>query len=156
MKFSPSTGGFYALEIHGDRIPADAVEVSEAQHAALLAGQSQGKRIVSSASGPVLQDPPAPVFAEQKTAELLDFRAKREAYLNRVAGIGFAAKEAGDSITVAAAVTVRQGLLDLPAHPTVTAATDIDSLKLAIRTQYAAIVGGLPVEAKAAFKKVDA
>lgn len=94
-------------------------------------------------------------FSTLKAAELLDFRTKREQYLNRVAGIGFAAKEAGDSVTVAAAVSVRNGLLDLPSHPSVTAATNIDALKLAIRTRYAEIVGGLPAEAKAAFKKVD-
>lgn len=156
MKFSPSTLGFYTVGIHGDNIPADAVEITAEHHAALLAGQAQGKRIVSSASGPVLQDPPAPVFADQQAAELADFRTKREAYLNRVAGIGFAAKEAGDAVTVAAAVAVRQGLLDLPSHPTVTAATDLPSLHLAIKAQYAAIVGSLPAEAKLAFKKVDA
>jgi hypothetical protein len=98
----------------------------------------------------------APAFADQQAAELADFRNKREAYLNRVAGIGFAAQQAGDAVTVAAAVAVRSGLLDLPAHPTVTAATDIDGLKLAIRTRYAEIVGGLPAAAKAAFRKVDA
>jgi hypothetical protein len=97
----------------------------------------------------------APSFDALKAAELSDFRSKREAYLNRVAGIGFAAKEAGDAVTVAAAVTVRQGLLDIPSYPTVTAATDIDSLRYAIRARYAEIVGGLPAEAKEAFRKVD-
>jgi len=94
-------------------------------------------------------------FPAQKAAELAAFRVKREAYLNRVAGIGFAARESGDVITAAATVAVRQALLDLPAHPAVTAATDIDSLKMAVIARYAAIVNSLPAEAKAAFKKVD-
>lgn len=65
MFYSKSTGGFYTREIHGDNIPADAVEITEAEHAALLEGQSQGKLIVADESGrPILQDPPPPT-AEQ-------------------------------------------------------------------------------------------
>ena len=61
MFYSPTTGGFYAREIHGDNIPADAVEITEAEHAALIEGQSLGKLIVADASGrPILQDPPPP------------------------------------------------------------------------------------------------
>jgi type I restriction enzyme M protein len=158
--FSKITCGIYDDAFRGSyeatgTWPADAAAITDAQHAALMAGQAQGKRIVAGPSGPVLQDPPPPLFADQQAAELADFRSKREAYLNRVAGIGFAAQQAGDAVTVDAAVTVRQGLLDIPSYPTVTAATDIDSLKYAIRARYAQIVGGLPAEAKEAFRKVD-
>lgn len=61
MFYSKSTGGFYDAAIHGDNIPADAVEVSAEQHAALIEGQSRGKRIVADEAGrPVLVDPPPP------------------------------------------------------------------------------------------------
>lgn len=61
MYFSKATGGFYSVEIHGDNIPADAVEITIEQHAALLEGQSQGKIIGADGVGnPVLIDPPAP------------------------------------------------------------------------------------------------
>ena len=61
MFYSKSTGGFYTHEIHGDNIPSDAVEITEAEHAALIEGQSLGKRIVADESGhPILQDPPPP------------------------------------------------------------------------------------------------
>lgn len=61
MLYSPSKNGFYNREVHGDSIPADAVEITPEQHAALLAGQSAGKRITADANGfPVLQDPPQP------------------------------------------------------------------------------------------------
>lgn len=61
MFYSKSTGGFYVEELHGVSIPADAVEITAEQHAALLAGQSAGKRISANANGfPVLQDPPPP------------------------------------------------------------------------------------------------
>ena len=65
MFYSKSTGGFYTREIHGDNIPADAVEITEAEHAALLEGQSMGKRIVADESGrPILQDPPPPTHEQ--------------------------------------------------------------------------------------------
>ena len=70
MFYSKSTGGFYTLEIHGDNIPDDAVEITEAEHTALIEGQSQGKRIVADEGGrPILQDPPPPT-AEQIMARL--------------------------------------------------------------------------------------
>ena len=59
MFYSKSTSGFYATEIHGKNIPADAVEITTEEHAALLAGQGQGKLSVADADGrPVMQDQP--------------------------------------------------------------------------------------------------
>lgn len=59
MFYSKTTGGFYDSAIHGDNIPADAVEISDAVHAALIEGQSNGKRIVADGNGfPMLVDPP--------------------------------------------------------------------------------------------------
>lgn len=61
MFYSKSTGGFYSREIHGDNIPADAVEITNEQHQALIDGQPQGKMIQADANGrPVLVDPPPP------------------------------------------------------------------------------------------------
>ena len=61
MFYSKSTNGFYDRKIHGDSIPADAVEITKTEHAALLEGQSQGKIIAADANGrPVLKDPPPP------------------------------------------------------------------------------------------------
>lgn len=58
MFYSKSTGGFYAAEIHGDAVPADAVEITADDYAALLAGQSAGKIITADKNGaPVLTDP---------------------------------------------------------------------------------------------------
>lgn len=59
MYYSKQTNGFYTREIHGDNIPADAVEITKEQHAALLQGQSEGKVIAADENGyPVLIDPP--------------------------------------------------------------------------------------------------
>ena len=61
MFYSKSTGGFYTAEIHGANIPADVVEITTEEHAALMEGQSQGKLIGFDEAGrPVLQDQPPP------------------------------------------------------------------------------------------------
>jgi hypothetical protein len=59
MYYSQSTGGFYTTEIHGNSIPSDVTEITEAYWQELLEGQSAGKAIKPDANGyPVLQDPP--------------------------------------------------------------------------------------------------
>lgn len=76
MFYSKTTGGFYDAAIHGDNIPADAVEITAEEHAALLAGQSAGKIISADADGRhVLIDPPAPSCEQQ----LASARAQRRA-----------------------------------------------------------------------------
>lgn len=65
MFYSQSTGGFYDSAIHGDDIPADAVEITKDEHAALLEGQSEGKIIAVDTNGhPVLQDTPPPTIEQ--------------------------------------------------------------------------------------------
>ena len=76
MFYSASSSGFYDTAIHGDTIPADAVEITPEEHAALLAGQSAGKRIVPNASGqPILA---GPTVAETKAAKLEGIKAERD------------------------------------------------------------------------------
>lgn len=62
--YAKSTLGFYDSAIHGtlgepdSLVPADAVEITEEEHAGLLAEQTQGKEIVPDADGrPVAQLP---------------------------------------------------------------------------------------------------
>lgn len=64
MFYSKSTGGFYDPDIHGGAMPADAVEITREEHAALLEGEGGGLRIVGDKKG-------RPVLVEQlpKTAE---------------------------------------------------------------------------------------
>ncbi|EOW3497626.1 tail fiber assembly protein [Escherichia coli] len=57
--YSKLTGGFYDVEINGDDIPQDAVEITEDAWMALLNGQAAGKIISPDDNGlPVLTDPP--------------------------------------------------------------------------------------------------
>lgn len=58
MFYSAQTGGFYDRAIHGNNVPADAVEITTEEWHALLDGQAQGKAIVAGKGGkPELQDP---------------------------------------------------------------------------------------------------
>ena len=78
MFYSKSTGGFYDTAIHGDNIPADAVEISEQYHLNLFQGQAAGKVIVPDNNGyPVLQDAPL-ASSEQIWAQIKAERDKRK------------------------------------------------------------------------------
>lgn len=77
-KYAASTGGFYDTAIHGAKIPADAVEITDAQHAALLEGQYSGKIISADASGaPILTDP-AKATAEEVWTQIKAERDRRK------------------------------------------------------------------------------
>jgi hypothetical protein len=59
--YAPSTGGFYLAALHGEAVPADAIALSGEQHAALIAAQAAGQRILPGPDGvPIAQDPPPP------------------------------------------------------------------------------------------------
>lgn len=70
MYASKTTRGFYDAAIHGDNMPADVVEISNEDHAALLEGQSNGKLIEFDEAGyPFLTDQSTPT-AEQVQAQV--------------------------------------------------------------------------------------
>lgn len=68
MYFSPSTIGFYSRALHGDAIPSDAVELTDAQYNDLIDGQSAGAQIVVGDDGmPALRAPVAPTPEDLRT-----------------------------------------------------------------------------------------
>ena len=65
--FSKETGGFYHSTVH-ESLPQDAVQITDDEHAALMAAQDAGKIIVADKKGnPKAVDRPAPT-AEQIAA----------------------------------------------------------------------------------------
>lgn len=85
MFYSNQTGGFYIIEMHGDSIPADSVEISADEHTALLAGQSGGQRIVADVNGrPQLADPPKATAAQVWDS----IKSKRDAVSSRGVKVG--------------------------------------------------------------------
>lgn len=87
-----------------------------------------------------------------KAAALGDFRAKRLALLDVISGMGWAALVDGDSATATALATFRRGLLDLPQHATVTTATTLPELELAMAVRYKELTAALPASVKTNFK----
>lgn len=111
MLYSAATRGFYSREIHGDAIPADAVEITNDEHAALLAGQAEGKRIVPGPDGvPELRDPEPPTQGEIAASA----RARRAALL---AASDWTQLPDVPAATRAAWKPYRQALRDVPDQP---------------------------------------
>jgi len=64
--YSASNRGFYCRDVHGDAIPPDAVEITDDEHASLLAAQSAGQVITADAAGrPIAVDLPPPTVEQQ-------------------------------------------------------------------------------------------
>ncbi len=150
--FSPSCCGFFDTSIADLAIPDDAREVTPAHYEALFAAQAQGFDIVADAAGnPVARQRASAPFSILAERHLGATRKTRDAILNRLAGIGFAAMSDGDSATVAAIAAARLRLLDITTCAGVLAAGDLDALRLAIADEYARIAAPLPEEAQRAF-----
>lgn len=82
--FSAQTSGFYLEGFHRD-IPADAVQITQAEHAALLKAQSQGKIIQPDENGnPVAVDPapqPEPTLTEARTTKQRQIAGAHDTFL---------------------------------------------------------------------------
>ncbi len=62
--FSASNVGFYMSNIHGDRIPSDAVEISRDTYFKLIHGQEDGGEIKAGDDG-------YPILVDRNTGELI-------------------------------------------------------------------------------------
>lgn len=137
--YSPSVGGFFTTELHGDTMPIDAVAISAARHRELIAGQSSGATIVAGDDGRPRLHRTRTTLAERRATAIR--RAKREAArrIERVSPIWrqcndircptgaaqarFAAIDAIRTASaaieteVAAADAAALEALDIPAHP---------------------------------------
>lgn len=72
--YSQSTNGFYDSAIYtseSEKLPSDAVEISQDTYLTLMASQSAGQKIQGDANGnPVAVNPPAPTPAQQAVSAL--------------------------------------------------------------------------------------
>lgn len=82
MFYSKSTGGFYDEAIHTS-IPADAVEITAEEHAALLEDQSRGKVITADANGLPVAVAPASLMtlAEAQSEQIAKLSAACQAQI---------------------------------------------------------------------------
>lgn len=157
MFFSSSTRGFYPEQMRADydaagTWPDDAVEVSPEDEARLrdAIAACAAIRLTTGGKWKITAAPPPP-FAVLAAPVLAGVRQVRDAILNRLAGIGFAAMADGDADTVQAIAAARAWLLDITICPTVAAAQDIEALQAAVNAEYARIAATLSGEARRAF-----
>lgn len=121
--YSATTRAFYATDIHGDSMPADAVAVSDDDYAALFVAQSAGMEIQpGDGGGPVALPPPA---ADPKVVAQAQIDAiERETMTNRGARelhIGIMRREGqamglADDAAIAARVPYFKKLIDIDAQ----------------------------------------
>ncbi|MGX9714549.1 hypothetical protein ACWYXJ_09825 [Janthinobacterium lividum] len=132
--------------------PADGVEVTPEDEVMLREAISAGATIRKKSGGKwdITAPPPLP-FAVLAAPYLASVRQTRDAILNRLAGIGFAAMADGDADTVQAIAAARTWLLDITICPTVAAAQDIEALQAAVSAEFARIAAMLSGEARRAF-----
>lgn len=86
------------------------------------------------------ETPIAMTFAQQKAALLSSFRADRERMIARLALLANRAFRDGNAPKAAVCDTLSDALVDITTDPTVTSATDIAALELAMETLYDAAV----------------
>ena len=157
MFFSSSTRGFYPEQMRADydaagTWPDDAVEVSPEDEARLRDAIAACAAIRLTAGGKwKITAALPPPFSVLAAPVLAGVRQVRDALLNRLAGIGFAAMADGDADTVQAIAAARAWLLDITICPTVAAAQDIEALQAAVNAEYARIAATLSGEAQRAF-----
>lgn len=137
--------------------PADGVEVTLDDEAMLRDAICAGATIRKKSGDKWDITAPAPLpFAVLAAPYLASVRKTRDAILNRLAGIGFAAMASGDAGTVQAITAARAWLLDITICPAVAAAQDIAALQAAVDTEFARIAATLPDEARRAFDEAGA
>lgn len=155
--FSITTRAFYAIDMRADyesagTWPADAIDVSSNDEDKLRAAISAGAGIKRLASGSwKITAPPAPSFAVLAAPYLASVRQARDAVLNRLAGIGFAALAFEDLPTVRGITSARTSLLDVTTCESVAACGDIAALQAAVSAEFWRIGAALPEEARRAF-----
>ena len=150
IRYAKSTGNFYPYTEDYAALPADIIDVSYADFERAMARQpgqtfsfKRGKLVITDA-------PPVP-FAILAAHYMDKVRLARDAVLNRLAGIGFAALASGDAATVHSISTARADLLDITTCKLVSAAEDMPALQAAVERDYSRIASALPDEARRAF-----
>jgi len=108
IAFSPSTRGFYNCSIHA-KIPADAVDISEARHRQLIEAQAQGKTLYVDQDGTPRFRQEAPTVDELRSR--LCQQINREAAL-RIAKVSPIWRQLNDARTPTAAGKDRFARID--------------------------------------------
>lgn len=158
--FSKTTVGFYPADARSDyevagSWPVDAVEITDAEHAALLAGQSAGQRIVADATGkPILEAAVLPTLDELRVKVLNEARQLRVKLFSVVDGLQASANSvaitSGVTTDTAAIESFKIGARNIT-KVDLSAATTEQAMRDVVNAQYKLIVGPAPASVKLAF-----
>ena len=141
------------------KIPVDAVEITDADHMALLDAQATGKRIQPDLNGkPVALDyvKTDADMAAEKDAALKQMRTLRAEVLNALGGIAGRAQRAGDTATASACDTAAAALLDITNNKKVIAAKDGATTTVAVLACYKAAALALATASPSSINAFDA
>lgn len=155
IRYAKSTGNFYPYTQHYATLPADIIDVDYADFERAMARQP-GQTFSFKRGKLVITDAPSIPFTSLAAHYMDKVRLARDAVLNRLAGIGFAALASGDAATVQAISTARADLLDITTCQLVSAAEDMPALQAAVEHEYSRIASTLPDEARRAFADAGA
>ena len=154
MFYSKSAGGFFDRNLHGSNMPEDVVEITQAHHANLLAGQAMGLRIVADAQGvPELAEQPVPARAQLVDQTLATARQLRSPILGVLDGMQASALTTGDQARALAIEAAKQGLKDITKVDLSACETEAD-MRQSILLAYVGIAKALPGPVQAAFAEV--
>ena len=95
--YSPSTGGFFHRELHGEAMPADVVPITAKRHGKLLEQQAAGATIVAGPKGPVAR------FPNRDELELGAKARIRRAARRRILAIATLELQSNDNAAIATA-----------------------------------------------------
>ncbi len=147
--YSARTGGFYQVGIHRD-MPADAVPISAARHAALVAAQETGRRIATVDGRPALARDRARTTSGVHAA--VTARIKAEA-ARRILAIASLEQQSNDN--AALAVAALAGALSEQAAAALERRAAIDAVR-ARSNRIEAMLAGLDLAALARFDAATA
>lgn len=149
--YAASTHAFYATDVHGDTMPADAVHVPDEDYAALFAAQSTGKEIQPGPGGyPVSVDPMSLLsLAELKANKLAELAGACSQRMGAIKA-GYPAdevqswgKQESEARAYTASVTAPTPLLSALSTARGVALADLAGRVIAKADQFAAISGGI-------------
>jgi hypothetical protein len=156
MKYSVETASFYDPRLFAkEKIPSDAVTLTEAEYSALKKSLSEGKVITRAENGR-----PIGIKAVIPVSDLLfaakeELRTMRRDMLDAVTGIGFRASVAGNTALAQEAAAVSQQLLDITEDAALNAAQTYDDMRAAGMAAYRRIADSVSPGLRSAFKELE-
>lgn len=132
MFFSIKSCGFFKKSIHGDRMPDDAIAISDEEYVLLTDALSNGKIVSGYKNGVfVVEEQKGPSIAEALHNAKFHIRAIRAPMLDALTGIAGRAARAGNDTLAAEADALAEQLLDITADPDLNTATTYEAMQAA-------------------------